>query len=46
VILIDLPLWPTRGPVSSPMVSDMSCKELHAFVAVLGMPPRTFERDY
>ncbi len=28
------------------MVSDVSYEELHAFAAVLGMPPRAFERDH
>ena len=46
MILIDPPLWPARGRVWSHMVSDMSFRELHAFAAELGMPPRAFERDH
>lgn len=46
MILIDPPLWPSRGRVWSHMVSDVSYEELHAFAARVGLPPRAFERDH
>jgi hypothetical protein len=51
MLLIDPPLWPGRrgravGRVFSHLVSDASFEELHAFAALLNMPPRAFERDH
>ncbi|GLZ06951.1 hypothetical protein Acsp03_44170 [Actinomadura sp. NBRC 104412] len=46
MILIDPPLWPSRGRLWSHMVSDVSFEELHTFAADLGMPTRAFERDH
>ena len=45
-IYIDLPEWPGHGRLWSHMISDVSHDELHAFAAVLGLPPRAFERDH
>lgn len=46
MILIDPPLWPSRGRVWSHLVSDESFEELHAFAVRLQVPPRAFERDH
>jgi hypothetical protein len=45
-VLIDPPTWPGRGRLWSHLVSDVSFEELHAFAALLGAPPRAFERDH
>lgn len=46
MILIDPPLWPSRGRFWSHLVSDTSFEELHAFAERLQVPPRAFERDH
>ncbi|WP_433327434.1 DUF4031 domain-containing protein [Spirillospora sp. CA-294931] len=46
MILIDPPLWPSRGRDWSHLVSDTSFDELHAFAAGLGLSRRAFERDH
>ncbi|ANZ16894.1 DUF4031 domain-containing protein [Streptomyces noursei] len=45
-IYIDPPIWPGHGRMWSHLVSDRSFDELHRFAAVLGAPPRAFERDH
>jgi hypothetical protein len=46
-VLIDPPNWPgPRGLLWSHLVSDSSTEELHAFAALLGVPPRAFDRDH
>ncbi|MEV8636801.1 DUF4031 domain-containing protein [Streptosporangium sp. NPDC051023] len=46
-VLIDPPNWPgPRGLLWSHLVSDSSTEELHAFAALLGTPPRAFDRDH
>lgn len=46
-VLIDPPAWPgPRGLLWSHLVSDSSIEELHAFAALLGVPPRAFDRDH
>ena len=46
-VLIDSPVWPWRGRRWSPLVSDVSYQELHAFVeAELGIPRRAFPGDH
>lgn len=46
-VLIDPPAWPgPRGLLWSHLVSDTSIEELHAFAALLGVPPRAFDRDH
>ncbi|GGX19321.1 DUF4031 domain-containing protein [Streptomyces noursei] len=45
-IYIDPPVWPGHGRMWSHLVSDRSFDELHRFAAVLGAPPRAFERDH
>jgi hypothetical protein len=46
LILIDPPDWPGHGRLWSHLVSDVSYEELHSFAALLGAPPRAFERDH
>ncbi|GAA5071205.1 hypothetical protein HNP84_009119 [Thermocatellispora tengchongensis] len=46
-VLIDPPNWPgPRGLMWSHLVSDASLAELHDFAALLGVPPRAFDRDH
>ncbi len=45
-VLVDPPVWPARGRLWSHLASDVSYDELHAFAALLGAPPRAFERDH
>jgi hypothetical protein len=45
-IYIDPPIWHARGRLWSHLVSDVSFEELHEFAAILGAPPRAFERDH
>lgn len=45
-IYIDPPIWRARGRLWSHLVSDISFEELHEFAAILGAPPRAFERDH
>ncbi|MDP9870041.1 MULTISPECIES: DUF4031 domain-containing protein [Streptosporangium] len=46
-VLIDPPDWPgPHGMLWSHLVSDSSTEELHAFAALLGVPPRAFDRDH
>jgi hypothetical protein len=46
MILIDLPLVPSRGRMWSHLASDTSYDELHAFARTLGIPERGFDRDH
>jgi hypothetical protein len=46
MILIDLPLVPSRGRMWSHLASDTSYDELHAFARILGIPERGFDRDH
>jgi hypothetical protein len=45
-VYIDPPSWPGHGRMWSHLVSDSSFDELHAFAALIGAPPRAFERDH
>ncbi|MGI5398166.1 DUF4031 domain-containing protein [Streptomyces sp. CA-135486] len=45
-VYIDPPTWPGHGRMWSHMVSDVSYEELHAFAALIGCPPKAFERDH
>ncbi|MFD4828716.1 DUF4031 domain-containing protein [Streptomyces sp. SID4919] len=45
-LYIDPPTWPGHGRLWSHLVSDVSYDELHAFAALIGVPPRAFERDH
>ncbi|MFF5210949.1 DUF4031 domain-containing protein [Streptosporangium sp. NPDC000396] len=46
-VLIDPPNWPgPRSLLWSHLVSDSSIEELHTFAALLGVPPRAFDRDH
>ncbi|HYI59328.1 MAG TPA: DUF4031 domain-containing protein [Microlunatus sp.] len=46
MIFIDPPTWPGHGRLWSHMISDTSYAELHDFAALVGIPPRAFERDH
>jgi hypothetical protein len=46
MILIDLPLVPSRGTTWSHLASDTSYDELHLFARSLGIPERGFDRDH
>jgi hypothetical protein len=46
MILIDLPLVPSRGTTWSHLASDTSYDELHVFARSLGIPERGFDRDH
>ncbi|WP_248581502.1 DUF4031 domain-containing protein [Nocardioides sp. InS609-2] len=46
MILIDPPAVPHHGRLWSHLASDASYDELHEFAAVLGLPPRGFDRDH
>ena len=45
-ILVDQPVWRFRGTLWCHLVSDASYDELHAFAAVLGIPPAAFQGDH
>jgi len=45
-ILIDKPRWPAHGTLWAHVVSDETLDELHDFAAVVGLPPRSFDRDH
>ncbi|MFI5941186.1 DUF4031 domain-containing protein [Streptomyces uncialis] len=45
-LYIDPPTWPGHGRLWSHLVSDVSYDELHAFAALIGVPPRAFDRDH
>lgn len=45
-VLIDPPNAAGHGRLWSHLTSDVSFEELHAFAAVLGIPPRGFDRDH
>ena len=44
-ILVDPPIWPTRGRLWCHLVSDTSYDELHAMADRLGIPRRAFQGD-
>jgi hypothetical protein len=46
MIFIDEPTWPGHGRLWSHLISNVSFEELHAFAALLGIPPRAFDRDH
>jgi len=45
-ILVDPPIWPTRGRLWCHLVSDTSYDELHEIAARLGIPRRAFQGDH
>ncbi|MFJ7422103.1 DUF4031 domain-containing protein [Streptomyces uncialis] len=45
-LYIDPPTWPGHGRLWSHLVSDVSYDELHTFAALIGVPPRAFDRDH
>lgn len=45
-ILIDDARWPAHGRLWAHLVSDSDLDELHAFAAVHGIPPRSFDLDH
>src|SRR5262245_44949467 len=45
-ILIDQPLFPGHGRMSSHLTSDTDLAELHEFADFVGIPARAFDRDH
>lgn len=45
-ILVDPPIWPTRGRLWCHLVSDTSYDELHELAGRLGIPRRAFQGDH
>jgi hypothetical protein len=45
-ILVDPPIWPTRGRLWCHLVSDTSYDELHEMAEQLGIPRRAFQGDH